>query len=319
MRIKNIFAAALFTLIMTAAFLFTATIGATQIFAQDIIVYNSIPSPLPGNVQSIAFESAQVNEFGDRIQFAAGTGRNLTKVEQIMSSFACESGIYYPTGNCTTTPGATFSHPITLNIYNVGADGAVGTLLKSVTQTFAIPYRPSADNVNCTGENAGKWFDGTACRSGLATPIVFNVGGLTVPDQVIYGITFNTTNYGYQPIGASACTTTVEMCPYDLLNVGLSGTNPPSVGINPDPTDVYWNTPIAGYYCDSGAAGFGVFRRDGSCWTGLQPSVKFTVTAVNAPTNANQCKNGGWMTLTRPDGSTFKNQGDCVSYINKNK
>jgi hypothetical protein len=31
-----------------------------------------------------------------------------------------------------------------------------------------------------------------------------------------------------------------------------------------------------------------------------------------APTSKDQCKNGGWQTFTNP---TFKNQGDCVSYV----
>lgn len=34
------------------------------------------------------------------------------------------------------------------------------------------------------------------------------------------------------------------------------------------------------------------------------------------PANANACKNNGWMTLSRTDGSSFRNQGDCVSYVN---
>jgi hypothetical protein len=36
----------------------------------------------------------------------------------------------------------------------------------------------------------------------------------------------------------------------------------------------------------------------------------------NTPTTADQCKNGGWMTKTRGDASTFKNQGDCMQYVN---
>ena len=31
------------------------------------------------------------------------------------------------------------------------------------------------------------------------------------------------------------------------------------------------------------------------------------------------CKNGGWASLTRPDGSPFKNQGDCIQYVNTGK
>jgi hypothetical protein len=32
------------------------------------------------------------------------------------------------------------------------------------------------------------------------------------------------------------------------------------------------------------------------------------------PTNIDQCKKGGWGTFTNP---TFKNQGDCVSFVNR--
>ena len=39
----------------------------------------------------------------------------------------------------------------------------------------------------------------------------------------------------------------------------------------------------------------------------------------NVPTNKDQCKDGGWMTQVRPDGSTFKNQGDCIQFVNTGK
>ena len=32
-----------------------------------------------------------------------------------------------------------------------------------------------------------------------------------------------------------------------------------------------------------------------------------------------ECKKGGWQGLTRADGSTFKNQGDCMQYANTGK
>jgi len=37
---------------------------------------------------------------------------------------------------------------------------------------------------------------------------------------------------------------------------------------------------------------------------------------ANAPTNKDECKKDGWMTLTRQDGSPFNNQGDCIQYVN---
>ena len=36
-------------------------------------------------------------------------------------------------------------------------------------------------------------------------------------------------------------------------------------------------------------------------------------------TNKDDCKNGGWADLTREDGSSFKNQGDCIQYVNTGK
>ncbi|MCO6449630.1 MAG: hypothetical protein J5I90_02465 [Caldilineales bacterium] len=32
-----------------------------------------------------------------------------------------------------------------------------------------------------------------------------------------------------------------------------------------------------------------------------------------------QCKNGGWQSLFKADGSAFKNQGDCIQYVNTGK
>ena len=38
---------------------------------------------------------------------------------------------------------------------------------------------------------------------------------------------------------------------------------------------------------------------------------------ANAAAKAS-CKNDGWKTLVRADGTLFKNQGDCVSYVATN-
>lgn len=39
---------------------------------------------------------------------------------------------------------------------------------------------------------------------------------------------------------------------------------------------------------------------------------------TNAPTNKDDCKNGGYNKLTNANGDSFKNQGACVSYANQN-
>lgn len=42
-------------------------------------------------------------------------------------------------------------------------------------------------------------------------------------------------------------------------------------------------------------------------------------TGGNVPPTEDQCKNGGWMTSVRPDGNPFKNQGDCLQFVNTGK
>ncbi|HEX5702255.1 MAG TPA: hypothetical protein VFX97_03450 [Pyrinomonadaceae bacterium] len=44
-----------------------------------------------------------------------------------------------------------------------------------------------------------------------------------------------------------------------------------------------------------------------------------SLVSVNEPTNAGDCKNDGWQSRTRADGSSFKNQGDCIQYVNTGK
>jgi hypothetical protein len=41
--------------------------------------------------------------------------------------------------------------------------------------------------------------------------------------------------------------------------------------------------------------------------------------AVPVSTKKDECKKGGWEDMTRADGTTFKNQGDCIQYVNTGK
>lgn len=294
---------------LTTAFMLFAF--GSQAIAQGYVIYDSLLNPMPGNIASYGYEATSSAELGDQIWFA-GTARSLLSGTVNMSSWGCQSG-HWNTFNCVTTPGATFSHPITLKIYNVGPGNTVGSLIGSVTQTFNIPYRPSADLVNCPG---GQWFDGTECWNGLSTNIKFNIPNLVVPTKVIVGIAYNTTHYGASPIGESAtCFSTAAGCGYDSLNLG--GEHDPAVGTNPFADDGYTNSNYAGFYCDGGTGGTSTLRLDAGCWANYKPGLKFT--AANPPTNANACKNNGWQTLTRLNGTSFKNQGDCVSYVQNGK
>jgi len=268
-------------------FLFAALVGAsiallslggTAAASNSSVVYNNIPSPQPGNVASEAFEAQSASEFGGQIQLA-GTERSNPTVTVLMSSWGCQSGHWY-SRDCSTTPRATFSEPITLNVYNLGSGGAVGSLFTSVTQTFNIPYRPSADNTHCTVSSAGAWFSASdsTCYNGFATPVSFNLAGVTLPDTVIVAVAFNTTHDGNASYGeGTACFTNSAGCGYDSLNVGLD--NALTTGTDPQPSDAYLNSSWGGAYCDGGASGTGAFRLDSSCWTGYQPAIEVSAAA----------------------------------------
>lgn len=140
-----------------------------------------------------------------------------------------------------------------------------GAKIASVTNTFDIKYRPSASPL-CVGSNLGKWYDKASktCFSGLAQNITFNAKNVKVASGAIFGFTYNTTHYGYAPIGQSAaCFTASPGCGYDSLNVALTEdpTNV-SVGSSVAPGKLWLASNAGGQYADKGAAGVGTFRID---------------------------------------------------------
>jgi hypothetical protein len=235
------------------------------------VVYNSTtPNGPRSNLPSVGAEAYAFNEFGNQINLA-GTARSLKSVTVTLSSWACVSGSWNA-GDCLTPSGATFSQPITLNIYNASTDGGLtpGTLITTAKQTFSVPYRPSA-SPKCAGLGfPGKWYStGTkTCFNGLADDVTFNFSGVTLPDTVVYGIVYNTRDYGPSPLGVTG--------PYDSLNIALSTDADVSAGSDTNPGTVWQNSPYASQYCDNGTAG--VFRLDSptsACWTPYVPAVQF--------------------------------------------
>lgn len=196
-------------------------------------IFSTMPATLPPSVPSLGFQATQTAEFGDAVTFAPGTGRVLKSVSVLMVSWACESG-GWSTGDCVTTPGSTFTHPISLTLY--GADGS--TVLAKQTKTFTLPYRPSPDP---TCPSPSQWRDPASgsCQNGYATKIEFTFKKMLLPDSLVYGVAFNTNTWGYAPLGASG--------PYESLNVGVTFESTPFVGTETVPTGGWWaggSTPV---------------------------------------------------------------------------
>jgi hypothetical protein len=280
-------------LLACAALLFSAAPAR----AQGHRVFDSIPDPLPPALPSQPFQAQQTLEFGDLIGLDTNL-RHAATATVVMVTWADHAS--YPNIDPLDADGG-WSHPITLNFYNVNATGGVGAKFASIPQTFVIPWRPAADPT-CAVPTQWRSPSNNLCYNGYAFKITFDLN-LNLPGEFIYGIEFNTQTYGTPPMNASG--------PYNSLNVGLASAVP-SVGFDVDPDAVFWNTLTAGWYTDKGVGGVGTFRQD-TGWTGYVIPVQ--IVAYEVPSSVEDCKKNGWVTLSKSDMTNFKNQGACVSYM----
>lgn len=237
----------------------TALFFAGQGVAMADVIYNSIPSPFPTNLPSLGYQATQTSEFGDEIIFA-GNARNLTDVNITLSDWALYSQYGDQVTASYTSTAAGWTTPLTLNLYNVGVGNSVGSLIASQTINPTILWRPEA-SAGC-GTGFGTSPD---CYNGLAQNVTFNFTGTVVPDQIIYGLVFNTQSYGPSPTGASG--------PYNSLNFALNDTTGPSVGTDANSDALYWNTSTHSWYTayDSLAT---AFQQDTN-WSGYLPAAQF--------------------------------------------
>ena len=294
-----------FTKVSMGALSLAAILGllatSSPAFAAVSVVYDAVPSPLPPNVASLGFQATQTSEFGDYVHLA-GTDRNLTTVTVTMSDWALFSD--YSTDTRYLGNSSNWTHPITLNVYNVvpGSPNTVGSLIGTVTQTITIPWRPVADPT-CSTATAWRSPSDSLCYNGLAFNATFDLSSLnvTLPNDVIVSVAYNTQTYGTTPM--------VLAGPYNSLNVGVPTGQTASVGTDDSADKVFWNSA-------TGTAG--VFRED----TGWTPNgtvniqINASAPLVGPATSVDQCKKNGWQTFNNP---TFKNQGACVSYVQANE
>jgi hypothetical protein len=246
----------------------TASAGAAVTYTP---IYSNLPEHLPGNVPSEAMEATSSSEFGGEVQLAGATAEH-TKVTVALSSWACQSG-GAEDGSCVSAKGAKFAWPVTLHIYTAGAGDAVGTQLVSLTKTFKMPYRPSA-NPACQGESLGGYLMMGVCYHGKVFKVNFVLKGITLPSKAIVSVAYNTSNFGAEPQAPKPCNSEPGGCPYDSLNVG-GFEGPPSVGSDPQPNSDYINSKWTGAYCDEGLAGTGSFRFDPALPSCVGPSDNF--------------------------------------------
>jgi hypothetical protein len=235
---------------------------------------------------SEAFEAQSAREFGDEVTLSSvGELKSLTVQFQ---SYGCRDGGHWNLGAtdpCVTNAPGTFDHDITANIYDPSVSLTVP--LATLTQTFAIQYRPTANPGKCPGgeilsqgiEAGSQWFNDVSqtCQYSIGQQLTFNFpAGTTLPSTVVWTVAFNTSDYG-SPLRPQPCNSLPQGCGYDSLNVGTKTyTGAPYVGTDVDPNGAYLSSTWGGAYCDNGIGGTGSLRLDtgtgqASCWYNLSP------------------------------------------------
>lgn len=259
---------------LLVAFLATAAvlaIGAGAASAE--VLYNNIPSPLPGNFGSYGNEAYSMSEFGGQVELA-GTARKNPTVTVVMSSWACQRGNWVAEDCESGLPKMKhfFKVPVTFKVYEVGAEDSVGALITERTKTFKMQYRPSGSS-ECTG---GRWFEAatSTCYHGKAFPISLKLKTKNLPGKAIITVSYDTSHHGPHPIGETACNSTSAGCPYDSLNVAVSEPSEGTLSLGADPTEnLYVNSTYNEMYCGSSAT-LGIFGPTGTCFEGEQPVIE---------------------------------------------
>jgi hypothetical protein len=250
-------------MISKVVFIAGFTLLSSSLFGE--VVYSSMPTGTIYNVPSLGYQATQTAEFGNAINLA-GTDRSLSTISVLMSDWALQ-----PSTGPNVGTDAGFVLPLTMTLYNTttGTD-AVGASFAQQTIDATIPWRPEADPTCPGGGTAWRAGDGN-CYNGLASVVTFDFSGagVTLPDTLIFGLSYNTETWGAHPTGVDG--------PYDSLNFGLGGGPVPSTGSNIYANSAYWNTSTASDYTDLGAGGVGTFRRDTN-WNPFEANVEITAT-----------------------------------------
>jgi hypothetical protein len=243
-----------------------ATLGLTAGTASAQKIYDNIHGNV-SEVSSIGFEATSTSEFGGQVAFAK-TARIDPTVTIVLNSWACQN--LKGEAECSTTPGASFSWPITLNVYGVEADGEPGQKIATLTEEPTIPYRPSP-NRKCKPAPGEKWVGwGPKCLPDKGVKVSFPLEDVELPETAIISVAYNTTTYGYAPVGPG------DEKGEDSLNVGVTeppGT--PSAGTDPLPEDAYVDSTYPAMYGPEPHGAIGTFSLANE-WTGYQPLFEVT-------------------------------------------
>jgi hypothetical protein len=219
--------------------------------------------------------------------------------------------------------------------------GNAGTAAAANASSQLLCFDGTTDTAN--GDTGGAVYGGVCTRTSNGATLNNLVQG---KDGAYSGVYYQTSSLNGQTLGQ------VTQLSFNYTGVATAGSPRISLPIDvtgDGTTDLY--AFIGAYYCNNGA-GLVDAINDSTCqifvgaesfanWAALvaahptwhvgaipfviaDDAGLWTVSNVHlgeasATGDKNDCKSGGWKDLERADGSSFKNQGDCIQYLNTGK
>jgi len=201
--------------------------------------------------------------------------------------------------------------------------------ISNITSTTRGAYGVSINNGNGSTSNSGLQIRGNTINNLISGGWVHAVGlEANTPGVIVDGNDFsNLVNSSLDNVAVffeanpSLATAQVHNNNFYLTTASFGIALHPALSGGPVNGECnWWNSPT-GPTAASNPGGTGAKVGPGvnyAPWL-ISPAPGGVCIGGNVPTNKDQCKNGGWATSVRADGSTFKNQGDCIQYVNAGK
>ena len=147
------------------------------------VIYDSLHETPNSAYFSLGFRYFNIREFGDRVNLA-GTDRQLTTATFTLSNYA-RVGMFQPGGaeyQQGQWAGTGWNQSFTLRFYDGASGSTPGNNIATVTQTIFVPYAPNG-------------------TYGWGQNISFTNLNITLPDTVVWSLSFDTYSFGYNPTG----------------------------------------------------------------------------------------------------------------------
>ena len=222
---------------------------------------------------------------------------------------------WFSNGTLATNTGCLQATPCTWNqvlskLSNAGINVTYPGIAFKAGSNWAVPFVGNVDAFTIGINGTDTTYDFEASVDLTVPSITTPVNGATVTSAALTDVawtastgTFSPFTYQYEAFSDAAYTSPIYTSGW------LTTTQIPTPGT---PDGIYYVRVRA----QDAEGNLSAWSNDSSNpYEIIVSEVTPTPTPIGPPTNMDQCKNDSWKTFNNP---TFKNQGDCVSYVQSN-